>query len=104
MEPIIVLVGFLGAGKTTVLKHLIKKLLKESWDPFVILNDYETENKFKKIKYKLLKGQNKLTIKATSLGNSPPNTSRIELIDKKKKYPLLTQLELNKSVIINITH
>ena len=41
MEPIIVLVGFLGAGKTTVLKHLIKKLLKESWDPFVILNDYE---------------------------------------------------------------
>ena len=70
----------------------------------IILNDYKTENKFKKIKYKLLKGQNKLTIKATSLGNSPPNTSRIELIDKKKKYPLLTQLELNKSVTINITH
>ena len=41
METVIVIVGFLGAGKTTILKHLIKKLLKESWNPFVILNDYE---------------------------------------------------------------
>ena len=41
-EPIIVLVGFLGAGKTTVLKHLIVKVFKRIMGSFfVILNDYE---------------------------------------------------------------
>ena len=68
----------------------------------IILDNYETKNKAKKIKYKLKEGQNKILIEARSLGSSPPNTSRIELIDKKKKYPLLTQLELNKSITIDI--
>ena len=68
----------------------------------VILDNYETKNKAKKIKYKLNEGQNKVIIKATSLGKSPPNTSRIELIDKNKKYPILTQLDLNKSIIVYI--
>ena len=68
----------------------------------VILNNYETKNKAKKIKYKLNKGKNKIIIEATSLGKSPPNTSRIELIDKNKKYPILTQLDLNKSITIYI--
>lgn len=65
-----------------------------------ILENFETENKAKKIKYKLTEGQNKVIIEATSLGKSPPNTSRIELIDKNKKYPILTQLDLNKSITI----
>ena len=68
----------------------------------VILDNYETKNKAKKIKYKLNKGKNKIIIEATSLGKSPPNTSRIELIDKNKKYPILTQLDLNKSITIYI--
>ena len=68
----------------------------------VILDNYETKNKTKKIKYKLNKGKNKVTIEARSLGKSPPNTSRIELIDKNKKYPILTQLDLNKSITIYI--
>ena len=68
----------------------------------IILDNYETKNKEKKIKYKLKEGLNKILIEAKSLGSSPPNTSRIELIDKKKKYPLLTQLELNKSITIDI--
>ena len=59
----------------------------------VVLDNYETKNKTKKIKYKLNKGKNKVTIEASSLGKSPPNTSRIELIDKNKKYPILTELE-----------
>ena len=67
-----------------------------------ILNNFETENKTKKIKYKLIEGQNKVIVEATSLGKSPPNTSRIELIDKNKKYPILTQLDLNKSITIYI--
>jgi hypothetical protein len=68
----------------------------------MILEDYETKNKAKKIKYKLEDGKNKIELKATSLGESPPNTCRIELIDKRKKYPILTQLELDKSVLIII--
>lgn len=68
----------------------------------IILDQYETTNKSKKIKYKLIKGRNKIVIQATSLGSSPPNTSRIELIDKNQKYPILTQLDLNKSVTIFI--
>ena len=67
-----------------------------------ILENFETENKAKKIKYRLIEGQNKVIVEATSLGKSPPNTSRIELIDKNKKYPILTQLDLNKSISIYI--
>ena len=68
----------------------------------LILDNYETKNKPKKIRYKLLKGKNIINIRATSIGKSSPNTSRVELIDRKKKYPILTQLELNKSAIIKI--
>ena len=68
----------------------------------LVLDSYETKNKAKKIKYKLNEGKNKIIIEATSLGKSPPNTSRIELIDKNKKYPILTQLDLNKSITIYI--
>ena len=41
MELIIVIVGFLGAGKTTLLKRLTKEYLGKSWDPYIILNDYQ---------------------------------------------------------------
>ena len=68
----------------------------------IILYDYSTKRKRKKIKYKLQKGENIIEIKALSLGNSPPNTSRIELVDSKTKYPVVTQLTLEKSAIITI--
>ena len=67
-----------------------------------ILHDFATKNKKKKIKYKLKKGTNIIEIIAINEGKSPPNTSRIELIDKKIKYPIITQLELGKSAIIKI--
>ena len=41
MEAIITIVGFLGAGKTTLLKQLVHSFIKNEWQPFVILNDYE---------------------------------------------------------------
>lgn len=44
MEAIITIVGFLGAGKTTLLKHLVTNYIDNSWNPFVILNDYENAN------------------------------------------------------------
>ena len=67
-----------------------------------ILKDFKTKRKRKKIKYKLKEGENTIEIKATNLGTSPPNTSRIEIVDSKIKYPIITQLELGKSAIIKI--
>jgi hypothetical protein len=68
----------------------------------IILDDFETTNDRKKIKYKLQNGENIIEIKATNLGTSPPNTSRIELVDSKTKYPIITQLELGKTAVIKI--
>ena len=68
----------------------------------ITLDDFETTNKRKKIKYKLVEGENTIEIMATNLGTSPPNTSRIELVDGKTKYPIITQLELGKTAIIKI--
>lgn len=68
----------------------------------IILHYFETKNKRKKLKYQLEDGENIIEITATNLGSSPPNTSRIELVDSKTKYPIITQLELGKSAIIKI--
>lgn len=68
----------------------------------IILNEYKTKRKRKKIKYKLKEGKNIIEIKAISLGASPPNTSQIELKDNKTKYPVIMQLTLDKSAIITI--
>lgn len=42
MEAIVVIVGFLGAGKTTLLKNLVDDATARDWQPFVVLNDYES--------------------------------------------------------------
>lgn len=44
MEAILVIVGFLGAGKTTLLRKIVESYLKDSWNPYIILNDYENAN------------------------------------------------------------
>ena len=68
----------------------------------IILNGFKTKNKRKRIKYKLKEGENFIEITAVNTGSSPPNTSRIELVDSKTKYPIITQLELGKSAIIKV--
>ena len=68
----------------------------------VILDNFETKNKRKKISLKLQEGENIIEIKALNIGLLPPNTSRIELVDSKTKYPIMTQLETGKSVQIKI--
>ena len=68
----------------------------------IILNDYETKHKRKRVKYKLQEGENIIEITALNLGGSPPNTSRIELVDSKIKYPIISQLEIGKTAIIKI--
>jgi len=67
-----------------------------------LLENYTTKRKRKKIKYKLIKGENIIEITAKNSGSTPPNTSRIEIVDSKTKYPIITQLELNKTAIIKI--
>ena len=41
MEAIVVLVGFLGAGKTTFLREVVSRYLADDWQVQVILNDYQ---------------------------------------------------------------
>lgn len=67
-----------------------------------LLKDFTTKRKRKKIKYQLKKGENIIEITAVNLGSNPPNTSRIEIVDSKIKYPIITQLKLNKTAVIKI--
>ncbi len=41
MTPLILLVGFLGSGKTTCLRRLLRELRSRGIDPHVIINDYQ---------------------------------------------------------------
>jgi len=41
MTPLILLVGFLGSGKTTYLRRLLPELRGRGIDPHVIINDYQ---------------------------------------------------------------
>ncbi|MGC1479594.1 MAG: GTP-binding protein [Chthoniobacterales bacterium] len=41
MTPLILLVGFLGAGKTTYLRKLLPELSGMGLDPHVVINDYQ---------------------------------------------------------------
>ena len=47
-------------------------------------------------------GENIIKVTAVSLGKAPPNTSRIELVDSKIKYPVISQLEIGKTAIIKV--
>jgi G3E family GTPase len=44
MEAIITIVGFLGVGKTTLLKRIVQSYIDKNWNPTIILNDYENAN------------------------------------------------------------
>lgn len=41
MTPLVLLVGFLGAGKTTYLRRLLPEMSAAGLDPHVIINDYQ---------------------------------------------------------------
>ena len=49
-----------------------------------------------------MKGINNIYIEAINNGDTPPNTTSVELVDLKTKYPITTQLETGNSVIIKI--
>src|SRR5882757_10372319 len=41
MTPLVLLVGFLGSGKTTYLRALLPALQSNGLDPHVVINDYQ---------------------------------------------------------------
>ncbi len=67
-----------------------------------ILNNFLTKKIKKEIQLDLLKGKNILNLYAINEGESPPNTSKIEIIDKKIVYPLIIQLKKYDAVTIEL--
>ena len=61
-------------------------------------------SKKKKINHTLQKGTNIIELIANNEGRAPHNTTRVELIDKKTKHAILSQLEVGKKVILKIVH
>lgn len=41
MVPLVFIVGFLGAGKTSLMRELVPRLVKEGLRPHVVLNDFQ---------------------------------------------------------------
>ena len=60
------------------------------------------KNKKEVLKLELLSGENILEFVAENEGESANNTTRIELIDRKTKHPILTELQVGKRVKIKI--
>ena len=93
MESIITVVGFLGAGKTTIMKYLVDHYLSCDWKPFVILNDYENATLdaqyfHDKLDSKLVKALNGSCICCSGIGelrdfvnNIPARENGITLIE-----------------------
>jgi len=65
-----------------------------------LLKDKQTFSQRRKLIYPIKNKLNVIEITATNEGSSPPNTTRIELIDGNTRYPVLCQLQLKKSCTI----
>ena len=68
----------------------------------MVLDNKEMKNKKEILKLELLAGENVLEFVAENEGSSANNTSRIELMDRKTKHPILTELQVGKRVKIKI--
>tara|TARA_B100000902_G_scaffold86450_1_gene90647 strand:- start:4087 stop:4983 length:897 start_codon:yes stop_codon:yes gene_type:complete len=68
----------------------------------IILENFKTKKTKKKIKYKLKENENVIEIYATDIGKKPPNTSMIELVDGKTRYPITAKISLGSKIILRI--
>ena len=59
-------------------------------------------SKKKKISHILQKGTNTIELVAENEGRAPHNTTRVELIDKKTKHSILSQLEIGKKLTFKV--
>ncbi|MBF90915.1 MAG: hypothetical protein CMP75_04040 [Flavobacteriales bacterium] len=69
-----------------------------------VLDNEVMRSKKKKISQTLQKGTNIIELIAENEGKAPHNTTRVELIDKKTKHAILSQLEIGKKVTFRIIH
>lgn len=70
----------------------------------LVLDNEVMRSKKKKISHTLQKGTNIIELIAENEGRAPHNTTRVELIDKKTKHAILSQLEVGKKVTFKIVH
>ncbi len=68
----------------------------------VVLDNFELKNKHKEIELKLTKKENILVFTANNTGYLANNTARVDLFDDHLKHQIITELQLNKSVIVII--
>jgi len=80
MTPLIIIVGFLGSGKTTYLKKLLPLLSNLGIEPHVIINDYENAS----IDAELLAGLTKNIVPIS--GSCVCCGSRDQLLDSLKEF------------------
>ena len=69
-----------------------------------VLDNEVMRSRKKKISHVLQKGTNIIELVAENEGRAPHNTTRVELIDKKTKHAILSQLEVGKKVTFKIIH
>ena len=67
-----------------------------------VLKDYKLLNKKYKIKTHLKKGLNLFILHAESLGNQPPNTAAVSIIDGNKSHNLILKSNMKKSAALEI--
>ena len=69
-----------------------------------VLSNKKMLSKKETINYNLKEGINSVEIIADSEGHQANNTTRIELIDKKIKHAILSELQVGKKITIKINH
>lgn len=95
MEPIIVIVGFLGVGKTTLLKKLVEEYLSDKASPFIILNDYENANLDAKDFLKLLSNEQINALSGSCICCDGLGELRSSVNDIQKREKGITLIEAN---------
>jgi hypothetical protein len=68
----------------------------------VVLDNFELKNKHKEIELELTEKENRLVFTANNTGYLANNTARVDLFDDHLKHQIITELQLNKSVIVII--
>ncbi len=95
MEGIVVIVGFLGVGKTTLLKKIVKEVLKNEIDPFIILNDYENAHLDSQDFLKFLNPKQINALSGSCICCSGLNELRLQVNNIPKRDNGITLIEAN---------
>ena len=70
----------------------------------VILDNYITTKKIKRITYKIVKEETNIYVKSISDGESPPNTSVVKIIDGENVNPIIAEMQKDQTVKIKLVY